>query len=160
MHHSTKTAATAVDSCRHQHTAGFGAADITHATLLTHSMLHTVTCHSNHCLQLSLIPHNTCQRTFHPILSARHITLLSGITSLKPSTKPLCLLHSRPPCSPELGELHNQAALLLLFGHQHDAAARHASDALDLTQKAFGPTHPLTGHRLLRLGTIRWDGQW
>lgn len=59
-------------------------------------------------------------------------------------------------CSPELSELHNQAALLLLFGHQHDAAARHASDALEITQKAFGPTHPLTGHRLLRLGTIRW----
>lgn len=58
-------------------------------------------------------------------------------------------------CSPELSELHNQAALLLLFGHQHDAAAKHASDALDITQKAFGPTHPLTGHRLLRLGTIR-----
>lgn len=59
-------------------------------------------------------------------------------------------------CSPELSELHNQAALLLLFGHQHDAAAKHASDALDITQQRFGPTHPLTGHRLLRLGTIRW----
>jgi hypothetical protein len=58
--------------------------------------------------------------------------------------------------SPELSELHNQAALLLLFGHQHDAAAKHASDALEITQKAFGPTHPLTGHRLLRLGTIRY----
>ena len=58
-------------------------------------------------------------------------------------------------CSPELGELHNQAALLLLFASQHDAAAKHASDALEITQKRFGPTHPLTGHRLLRLGTIR-----
>ncbi|KAF8071356.1 hypothetical protein HT031_001440 [Scenedesmus sp. PABB004] len=65
------------------------------------------------------------------------------------------LLTSAFPGSPELGELHNQAALLLLFGHQHDAAAQHASDALALTEKAFGPTHPLTGHRLLRLGSIR-----
>lgn len=57
--------------------------------------------------------------------------------------------------SPELSELHNQAALLLLFGHQHDAAAKHAADALEITQKVFGTVHPLTGHRLLRLGTIR-----
>lgn len=68
----------------------------------------------------------------------------------------ITLLSSTYPGSPELSELHNQAALLLLFGHQHDAAAKHASDALEITQKAFGPTHPLTGHRLLRLGTIRF----
>ena len=73
--------------------------------------------------------------------------------------------------APELGELHNQAALLLLLqstgdgggggdeeggvAHPLERAAEHASQALRLTERAFGAAHPLTGHRLLRLGTIR-----
>ncbi|KAF6262181.1 hypothetical protein COO60DRAFT_1497721 [Scenedesmus sp. NREL 46B-D3] len=65
------------------------------------------------------------------------------------------LLNSTFPDRPELSELHNQAALLLLFGHQHDEAAKHAQQALEVTQRFFGAHHPLTGHRLLRLGTIR-----
>lgn len=65
------------------------------------------------------------------------------------------LLASTFPDRPELSELHNQAALLLLFGGQHEEAAKHAQQALEITQRFFGPAHPLTGHRLLRLGTIR-----
>eukprot|EP00879_Flechtneria_rotunda_P012659 GHRR01013218.1.p1 GENE.GHRR01013218.1~~GHRR01013218.1.p1 ORF type:complete len:256 (+),score=100.76 GHRR01013218.1:184-951(+) len=67
----------------------------------------------------------------------------------------ITLLQNAFPDSPELSELHNQAALLLLFGNQHQQAAKHAADSLELTQQHFGPTHPLTGHRLLRLGTVR-----
>lgn len=62
--------------------------------------------------------------------------------------------HPQTP-SPELGELHNQAALLLFLSGQPDAAARHAEAALDVTQGAFGAAHPLTGHRLLRLASVR-----
>ncbi|KAI8464475.1 MAG: hypothetical protein J3K34DRAFT_115370 [Monoraphidium minutum] len=59
------------------------------------------------------------------------------------------------PGSPELGELHNQAALLLFLGGRPDEAATHAQAALELTQAAFGAAHPLTAHRLLRLATVR-----
>jgi hypothetical protein len=89
----------------------------------------------------------------------------------------LNVLASEHGQAPELGELHNQAALLLLLqssgGGQEGAeegggedgtqpsqnplarAADHATQALRLTERAFGAAHPLTGHRLLRLGTIR-----
>ncbi|KIZ05243.1 hypothetical protein MNEG_2709 [Monoraphidium neglectum] len=59
------------------------------------------------------------------------------------------------PGSPELGELHNQAALLLFLGGQPDQAATHAQAALEVTQAVFGAAHPLTAHRLLRLAAVR-----
>ncbi|GBF99814.1 hypothetical protein Rsub_12567 [Raphidocelis subcapitata] len=59
------------------------------------------------------------------------------------------------PGSPELGELHNQVALLLFLGGQPDQAASHAQSALEVTQAVFGTAHPLTAHRLLRLATVR-----
>lgn len=59
------------------------------------------------------------------------------------------------PGSPEVGELHNQAALLLFLGGQPDQASSHAESALEATQSVFGAAHPLTAHRLLRLATVR-----
>lgn len=65
------------------------------------------------------------------------------------------VLREAYPGSAELGELHNQAALLLFFQDKPGEAATHAQEALAITQHQFGTVHPLTGHRLLRLGTIR-----
>jgi hypothetical protein len=52
-----------------------------------------------------------------------------------------------PRCSAEVGELHNQAALLLYFQARCDEAARHATTALDITRSLFGSTNMLTAHR-------------
>ncbi|GFR43261.1 hypothetical protein Agub_g4322 [Astrephomene gubernaculifera] len=60
------------------------------------------------------------------------------------------------PNSPELGELHNQAALLLLFQNKAEEAAHHAQVSLETTKRHFGATSILTGHRLLRLGVARF----
>eukprot|EP00877_Chromochloris_zofingiensis_P000651 jgi/Chrzof1/10587/Cz05g04140.t1 len=56
---------------------------------------------------------------------------------------------------PELGELHNQVALLLLFSDNLAQASHHAERALDITQQRFGASHMLTAYRLVRLATIR-----
>lgn len=56
------------------------------------------------------------------------------------------------PCSPELGELHNQVSLLSLVNNDAEAAASHAARALDITRKHFGEDGRLAGHRQLRLG--------
>jgi hypothetical protein len=61
----------------------------------------------------------------------------------------------RFPDSPEVGELHNQVALLLFMKGDVEAAAGHAQTALDFTRAAFGPTSVLTGHRQLRMGAVR-----
>ncbi|GIL85559.1 hypothetical protein Vretimale_13336 [Volvox reticuliferus] len=60
------------------------------------------------------------------------------------------------PNSPELGELHNQAALLLLFQGRVEEAAYHAQASLDTTKRHFGTRSLLTAHRLLRLGVCRF----
>ncbi|KAG1667519.1 hypothetical protein FOA52_013709 [Chlamydomonas sp. UWO 241] len=61
----------------------------------------------------------------------------------------------RFPDSPEVGELHNQVALLLFMKGDVEEAAGHAQTALDATSAAFGPTSVLTGHRQLRMGAVR-----
>lgn len=58
------------------------------------------------------------------------------------------------PNSPELSELHNQAALLLFFQGRPDVAAPHATASLHITKEVFGAKNLLTAHRQLRLGTI------
>ncbi|KXZ48174.1 hypothetical protein GPECTOR_30g270 [Gonium pectorale] len=60
------------------------------------------------------------------------------------------------PNSPELGELHNQAALLLLFQNKPEEAAHHAEVSLEATRRHFGSSSVLTAHRLLRLGVARF----
>ncbi|KAG2438610.1 hypothetical protein HXX76_005159 [Chlamydomonas incerta] len=60
------------------------------------------------------------------------------------------------PNSPELGELHNQTALLLLFQNKGEEAAYHAGVSLETTKRHFGATGILTGHRLLRLGVAKF----
>ncbi|GLC43683.1 hypothetical protein PLESTM_001504200 [Pleodorina starrii] len=60
------------------------------------------------------------------------------------------------PNSPELGELHNQAALLLLFQGRPQEAADHAQASLETTRRHFGARSLLTAHRLLRLGICRF----
>eukprot|EP00198_Chlamydomonas_reinhardtii_P006919 XP_001696255.1 predicted protein [Chlamydomonas reinhardtii] len=60
------------------------------------------------------------------------------------------------PNSPELGELHNQAALLLLFQNKGEEAAYHAGVSLETTKRHFGANSILTGHRLLRLGVAKF----
>ncbi|GIL62310.1 hypothetical protein Vafri_16586 [Volvox africanus] len=60
------------------------------------------------------------------------------------------------PNSPELGELHNQAALLLLFQGRSEEAAYHAQASLETTKRHFGTRSLLTAHRLLRLGVCRF----
>lgn len=64
-------------------------------------------------------------------------------------------LADRTLCSPEVGELHNQVALLLFMQGNVDDSATHAQHALDVTKAAFGPGSVLTGHRLLRMGAVR-----
>ncbi|GAX75297.1 hypothetical protein CEUSTIGMA_g2742.t1 [Chlamydomonas eustigma] len=59
------------------------------------------------------------------------------------------------PDSPEVGELHNQAGLLLYMQGKVDEAEHHAKIALDLTARAFGVENVLTGHRMLRLGAVK-----
>ncbi|MEW5308118.1 MAG: hypothetical protein WDW38_000100 [Sanguina aurantia] len=61
------------------------------------------------------------------------------------------------PHSAEVGELHNQAALLLLFTDRAEDAAGHAAASLAITQRHFGDSSVLTGHRLLRLGACRFS---
>lgn len=56
-----------------------------------------------------------------------------------------------------MGELHNQAALLLLFTDRAEDAAGHAAASLAITQRHFGDSSVLTGHRLLRLGACRFS---
>lgn len=68
----------------------------------------------------------------------------------------LDVLDASHPGSPEVGELHNQAALLLYFQARCDEAARHAATSLDITRAAFGTRNMLTAHRLVRLGTIKF----
>jgi len=60
------------------------------------------------------------------------------------------------PDSPEVGELHSQAALLLLFQNKVDEAAAHAERARDSSLRRFGERSVLTGHRRLRLGACRF----
>lgn len=50
------------------------------------------------------------------------------------SLAPLHLPSLSRPLSPELGELHNQASLLLLLADKAPEAEGHARTALDLTQ--------------------------
>ncbi|KAG2502169.1 hypothetical protein HYH03_000656 [Edaphochlamys debaryana] len=62
------------------------------------------------------------------------------------------------PNSPELGELHNQVSLLLLFQGSAEEAAGHAQTSLDTTRHHFGSSSVLTAHRLLRLGVAKFAG--
>ena len=47
-------------------------------------------------------------------------------------------------------------ALLLLYQGNPAVAAGHAQVSLDLTRTHFGPSSTIAGHRLLRLGTIKF----
>jgi len=60
------------------------------------------------------------------------------------------------PDSPEVGELHNQVAVLSLSEGDTATAAQHAEVSLASATKHFGPTSPLTAHRQLRLGVARF----
>lgn len=68
-------------------------------------------------------------------------------------TQGIDIIGSAFPDSPELGELHNQCAVLRLAQGEVGEAVTSARAALDITSRAFGATSPLTAHRQLRLGS-------